>query len=168
MKSVRSLKAAWIIAGALFVIDAFILNQGSIAVFALLFVFFYQLPKALGTVRDEGVRKRRLQRAGIFTLMAALILGANLLNNLNARSRARRLITRCNQYKEKYGKFPDNLEALVPEFIRGVPRAKFVPGRNGRFKYSAAADSHQLMYTSLPPFSRKYYVLEERAWKNLD
>ncbi|MFA5140805.1 MAG: hypothetical protein WC728_16385 [Elusimicrobiota bacterium] len=164
----KSLRRAWLIAAALFYLDAFVLNQGSIAVFTLLSVFFYRLPRAFLAVREPDIRKNRLQRAGIYTLMAVLILAANLLNNAHARSQAVRLITKCNDYKAKYGRFPDSLEALVPEFIHRVPRAKLVPGRNGRFTYTAAADSHQLMYTSLPPFARRFYVLEERTWKTLD
>lgn len=164
----KSLRIAWAIAAALFYFDAFVLNQGSIAVLTLLAVFFVRLPMALGAVREPEVRKNRFQRAGIYTLMSVLILAANLANNMHARSQSVRLITKCNDYKAKYGRFPESLEALAPEFIRRVPRAKFVPGRNGRFTYTAAADSHRLMYTSLPPFARRFYVLEERAWKTLD
>ena len=164
----RSLKLAWLVAAALFYIDAFVLNQGSIAVLALLFVFFYQLPRALGTVREPELRRNRLQRAGICALMSALIMAVNQDNNVYARSAARRIISACNDYKAKYGRFPDDLQALAPEFLRRVPRAKLVPGRNGRFKYTAAADSHQLTFTKFPPFALRIYVLEERTWKKLD
>jgi hypothetical protein len=152
-----------------YVVDAFVLNQGALAVVIALF-FIAALVPVLAFVaikRELGRALSWFVRAGIFTLTAAAVLGTNYLQNLLARHRAEEVIAACERYHLAHGSYPDQLSDLVPALLPGVPRAKYVLAF-GHFDYHAAAGRHTLGYTALPPFGRPFYVFEELRWGYLD
>lgn len=158
-----------IIASALFVLDAFVLNQGTIAIITIAIVLPVMLIRAIFARKDKELLKKRLTSAGIYAVMAGMILVSNLLNNNLARKRAETIIAACEQYKVKNGKYPDKLSSLVPEFLGEVPKAKYLLSASyDVFRYISSEGRHSLMYTETPPFGRPYYVLEERQWEYMD
>jgi hypothetical protein len=164
-----SIKRSMIIALSLFIVDAFILNQGVIAFIVLIIGLPVMTVKAIRK-RKDGIQLRvRLIIMGIYALMVILVFMSNHLNNLMAEKHAEVIITACEQYKMKNGEYPPSLSVLVPEFIERVPDAKYTLSSN-KFIYinDVRSNSHTLMFVEVPPFGRSYYVLEEKKWKYLD
>ena len=153
----------------LFVLDAFFLNQGIIALFVMLLVVFVFLPWALWTLRrDKHLSVERITRTGIYLLACISVFVANGLQNRMADRRAIALGNACLAYRAKYHHYPQRLQELVPEFIPSVPVAKYAPG--GYFSYSPGLTGREpmLYYQELPPFGRRFYHMETGGWGFLD
>ena len=164
-----SLRRSAALAAVLFLIDAFVMNQGFIALMAMLGVVFVRLPSALLAWKDKALLRNRAARAGIYAGMSVLSAAAILLNNLHAKRQAERIVLACRRYQEKNHRFPDALEELVPDFLPSVPRAKYTTPPWDRFRYHLMpGGKHWLEYTALPPFGRPYYVFEDGRWGYLD
>lgn len=155
------------IAIILFLIDAFVFNQGIIALITLIIALPIMIIKALIRWKDKPLLKKRLTVCGIYFLMSFLIFLSNAINNKIARGRAERLIAACETYKGKNNVYPKKLSDLVPDFINEVPFAKYTFYSN-RFFYISAKNSHLLFYMAMPPFGRPTYSFEKREWKYID
>jgi hypothetical protein len=147
MKEVPGVKPNWklhlIAVTAIYVLDAFFFCQGMIALFV----------------------------AGVYAACFGVTISTVLINNKIARSRAEMIVSLVKQYKAKYGHYPDKLQALVPEFLPSVPRAKYSFSFN-EFMYSRLPGGHvvdgvstvevdaALSYVALPPFGRPTYYFE--------
>ncbi len=164
-----SLRRSVLIALTLFVLDAFVTNQGFFALLAIPGLVFIRVPFILAARKDAALFNNRVARAWVYAAMAAASLVTNALNNAHARRQAGRVIAACGRFQAEHGRFPDTLERLVPGYLPAVPRAKFVLGPWSRFRYDIMPDGrHWLEYTALPPFGRPHYVLEEGRWGYLD
>jgi len=64
-------------------------------------------------------------KALIFAAMTVVALGMDFANKTIARGRAEDIIAACRSYKDKTGAYPETLQALVPEYLKAVPRAKY-------------------------------------------
>lgn len=151
----------------LFVVDAFVLNQGILALVILLVVLPFILVRALFALKNRPLLKQRFLSVFIYAFAAVLIMGSINANNATAKKRAITITAACEEYRLKHGVYPQALSDLVPVFLKRIPRAKYAVS-NSRFEYRAGQDGHTLMYTSMPPFGREYYVLEEKQWRHLD
>ena len=163
-------KTTILIAAGIFVSDAFVLNQGAVAVFVILLTLLVFLPRALWALRtSRALYLERLTRAGIYLLAAAAVFVANVLQNRMADHRAIALGNACLAYHAKYQHYPQRLDELVPEFIPSVPLAKYTLG-GGSFFYSAGLSGREpmLYYEALPPFGRRFYHMETGGWGYLD
>ncbi|MCL4457364.1 MAG: hypothetical protein M1406_08210 [Nitrospirae bacterium] len=161
------LRKTIITAFLLFVADAFVLNQFTIALFTIILGVPALIVK-LFRARKDGERKKLLvSKAGIYALMVVLIIGANIFNNMIAERRAKDIIAACEQFKTKSGRYPEKLSELVPEYLHAVPAAKYSL-MGASFRYFARQESHALMYEAIPPYGRKYYVFEKKAWESVD
>ena len=150
-----------------FLVDAFWLNQGFIALVILLIAIPVMLLRTL-TIRDNpAMVRRRFAVMCIYAATAVLVLGSNYMNNRIARKRAELLIEACEDYKTKYGRWPKGLTELIPEFFKKIPKAKYTLAFN-EFHYTSDRGKHTLMYNSIPPFGRKYYLFEKKKWIFLD
>ena len=156
-------------AAVVYVLDAFVLNQGALAALVALGSLVALVPAVIvGAVRRDWLTALRgLVRAGIFVLTAAAVLGTNAWQNWMAHRRAEDVIDACERYRAVNGHYPERLTDLVPGLLPREPRAKYVLMFGG-FDYHAHPDHHTLGYVALPPFGRPYYVLEERRWGYLD
>lgn len=166
----RSFRTTILVAAGLFVVDAFVLNQGVLAIFIILLTLFVFLPRALWALRtSRALYLERLTRAGIYLLAAAAVFLANVLQNRMADHRAIALGNACLAYHAKYQHYPQRLDELVPEFIPSVPPAKYTLG-GGSFFYSAGFHGKEpmLYYQALPPFGRRFYHMETGGWGYLD
>jgi hypothetical protein len=156
-------------AAAVYTIDAFVLNQGALAVVvALGFLVALILAVIVGALQRDWKKARRgIVRGVIFVVAAVAVLGTNALQNWAAHRRAEVVIDACERYRAVNGRYPEKLGDLVPGFLPSEPRAKYVLAF-GSFDYHASPASHTLGYVAFPPFGRPFYVLEERRWGYLD
>lgn len=166
--SLPPLGKSLVLAGILFLLDAFLLNQGVIALVTLLVTLFAFLPKALWVVRkNKQLFRVRMARVGIYLVMAFAVFAANYLNNQMAGRRALALIQACKQFHAKHYRYPDRLEELVPQFMHSVPRAKYT-FMYGEFSYYLNGDRPILWYAVFPPFGRRIYNFKSDRWGHLD
>ncbi len=167
----KSLRPTIIIAAVLYVLDAFVLNQGLVALVLFAVVLFYFVPATLWAVReDRRLAGRRLAKLGIFLLAAISILVTNGLQNRIADRKAIMVGDACEAYRAKYHHYPKQLSALVPEFIPSVPSAKYGLLGGEHFFYSSRDDDAEpiLFYQAVPPFGRRFYHMKSRSWGYLD
>jgi len=151
----------------LFILDAFILNQGVIAAIALLFVLFWFLPKALSLYFKKASPGYYLKTSLIYTIMALSVLGSNYLNNDIAMQRAESLVTKIEEYKGDNGNYPLQLKELIPKYIDSVPIAKYALGFN-RFYYINGKNDVLLLYVHFPPYGRQMYSFVRKEWTTID
>jgi hypothetical protein len=156
-------------APVVYLLDAFALNQGALAVLVALVVLVALIPALIvSAVKRDGQRAAVWGlRAGAFTVAAIAVISTNAWQNHEARRRADIVIAACERFQAATGQYPTQLAELVPAYLPGVPRAKYVLAF-GAFTYDARPDRHTLMYVSLPPFGRPYFVFEEKRWSTLD
>jgi hypothetical protein len=157
-------------AAVVYFVDAFLLNQGALAVLVALVAVVALIPALIAgaLARSWTTPLAWTLRAGAFASAAAAVLATNAWQNAAAHRRAEDVIVACERYHDANGRYPDALADLAPRFLPGEPRAKYV-FMFGRFSYHTAdAAHHTLGYTTLPPFGRPFYVLEEARWGYLD
>jgi hypothetical protein len=139
------------------------------------------LPATLLALRtDRRVAMCRAAMTGIYLFAAAATVVTIGWQNRMADRRAVKLGDACLAYRAKYHHYPKDLEALVPEFIPSVPvpRYSLVPDRftySPGSSYSTAGEvsddlqeEPMLYYQVVPPFGRRFYHMESRAWGFLD
>jgi hypothetical protein len=166
----KSYRTTIILAAGLFLLDAFVLNQGFVALLIVAITLCVFIPRALWAFRkNHRVYLQRLTKAGIYLLAAFSVFAANALQNRIADHRAIALGNACLAYRLKYQHYPENLEKLVPEFMASVPLAKPLSGAH--FSYYAPAGGGMepmLFYQALPPFGRRFYHMEKHYWGYMD
>jgi hypothetical protein len=162
-------KTTWIAAG-LFILDAFILNQGFVALCLILVTVFVFLPRALWARRtNRRLYEQRLAKAGIYLLAAVTVFGSNALQNRMADRRAIKIGNACLAFQAKYRRYPRRLDELVPAFRPSVPVAKYTLGGSGFFYFNPPAGREPtLFYEAMPPFGRRFYHMETGGWGYLD
>jgi hypothetical protein len=161
------MKKTIIIAVAVFILDAYLLNQGFIAVIFLALVAPITLIRAFWAWKNTGIRKRRLSAAGIYFVMAVTVLACIQVGNGRAGRKAELLIAACEEYRTVNIVYPESLTDLVPDFIDKIPKAKYAYAA-GQFHYVSREDSHLLWYVSFPPFGKRIYRFETKEWGFLD
>lgn len=161
------MKKTIIIASAIFVLDAYLFNQGVIAMVFLLLVTPTTLIRALIAWKNTALRKKRIAAAGVYFIMAVMVLAYIQVNNWRASRKADLLIAACEQYRAVHIIYPEKLADLVPDFIQKIPKAKYAHA-TGQFHYVSRKDSHLLWYVSFPPFGKRIYRFETKKWGFLD
>ena len=175
-----SLVSAAVIAGVLYVMDAFVLLSEVFDYVLFGVALLYFLPTALWALRtDRRVAKLRAAKAGIYLFAAVSIVATIVSQNHMADRRAVKLGDACLAYRAKYQHYPQNLNALVPEFISSVPAPRYalVPDRFTYFPRSSYSTTDEvydlqnepmLYYQVVPPFGRRFYHMESRERGFLD
>src|ERR1700682_489143 len=153
-------RTTWIAVG-LFILDAFIMNQGVVALCLILVTVFVFLPRALWVRRgDRHLYEQRLAKAGIYLLAAVAVFGSNALQNRMADRRAIKIGNACLAYHVKHQRYPRRLDELVPTFLPSVPVAKYTLGGNNFFYLSPPAGGEpRVFYEAFPPFGRRFLRL---------
>ncbi len=166
LPKVRSFRQSLVIAGLLVLVDAFLMNQGFISFLFGLGLLLIGLPRAF-LRKFAIVRSKLLRNLAIYFTAIALEFVLNWTNNRIAASRGDALVAAIKAFQVKYQRYPDSLEALVPEFIQSVPRAKYTL-LYGHFRYLNSEGNALLFYTALPPSGRPTYNFSRGAWGYLD
>ncbi len=164
---VYQMKKSIISALILFFIDAFVMNQGAIAVISAMVIVLWLLPKSLMLKYKRESARIPLTKAAIYSIMVLLIFLANFANNKLAKHRAENLIIAIEKYHQQTGIYPEKLNNLVPEYISNIPRAKFTLMFN-EFSYINHKDIQVLYYIELPPFGRPIYNFNRHSWGYTD
>jgi len=165
------LRTSLVIAAVLYVLDALVLDQGVLAILAVLIVAVIRLPRAVLALVRAGWAAARSHALTvlIYVLMAVSVLGTKYVNDRIARDRADVVIAAVRQFELRHGRLPDRLEELAPNFLPSVPRAKYtLVAVFNSFTYDATPGRHVLMWTALPPFGRVTYNFEQGRWGHLD
>lgn len=158
----RQLRGSFLIAAGLYFVDAIWLGQGAIAIFGLLVILFFALPRTLWAWKNKPLRNLRAAKLLIYLLMVFAI-GATIQVDLYfTRLRAETVIAALKQYQARHGGYPDKLEQLVPEFLPAIPDARSLTQNN--FFYHAADNSHTLSYMVMPPFGWTSHEMETGRW----
>lgn len=163
----RGLKSSAITASAIFVVDAFVLNQGALAGITILYVIFYLIPKAVYCFFKGLDWRFELRQSGLFLLASLMVFAANHYNNQLAYYRANELIVKIQLYKKDTGQYPKKLDAMIPKYISAVPVPKFTLAFND-FLYRENNNQPFLLYATMPPFGRRMYFFERQAWSDVD
>ena len=174
MEPTRTPSARWVIAhvvvaAALYRIDTFYLAQGFLAGLTTAIMVVVGLVHVVrGLLGDRARLVRGAVLIGLYAAMMFLVVRTNRASNLEARTRADRVIAALHGYREARGTYPTHLTELVPEFLPAVPRAKDI-AMSGEFTYVWSEDKGGfLMYVELPPFGRPYYDLRSETWRYMD
>jgi hypothetical protein len=165
----HALRKTIIIAACLYAFDGLIVGQGVLGVFVFLVVFLAGGIRILMAVRrkEHALVRLHAARVGIYCLMAAAIIATIYVNNRIASRQAERVIAACRQYEAKFHRLPDSLQEVVPEFLPGIPRAKYTL-LYGDFAYFVSDEKkHHLYYVAFPPFARAIYSFESNRWSTL-
>jgi len=166
-KPIRSLPKVLLLAAILIVLDAFVINQGIIALLIGFWLVFIDLPWILFSKRYANRRYQVLRNNFIYFLAVISVFAFNVVNNKIARNRAENLISTVFLFQKDNGSFPDTLTSLIPKYTDSIPIAKFT-FFNNRFYYWKSNNSATLMYVSFPPFGRPYYDFGKQKWGYLD
>ncbi|MDO8310947.1 MAG: hypothetical protein Q7T25_03310 [Sideroxyarcus sp.] len=170
--SERSLRYVAISALIWALLDAFFFDSGAISLILCVAGALYFLPHAFWARKDAKLFKLRLSKAAVTFVAGVATLGIILYGNVVAEERAELIVAAVEQFQTKYGRYPDKLEEIVPEYIPAIPQAKFALGAEAfgaeRFRYSVTDSQHMLVYTVTPPFGRRIYTFEAHKWSTLD
>jgi hypothetical protein len=156
-----------ITAAILFLLDAFVLNQGAISIILILFIVFWWLPKSAFKKHKGQSPKVELTKVLIYGLVAIAVFSSNIINNRIAKGRAKDLIQVIETYRQTTGRYPHTLTELVPAYLPNVPNAKYTLIFNN-FTYIDCQGRVSLFYVSLPPSGRPTYVFNRKEWKYID
>lgn len=163
----KNLTIVYIWAGALIILDGYVLSQGVISILVAAIMFFVSLPRAIFFTKAPVQKRYRLRRAGIFIGAAILVFVFTTANNQLAERRAETLVAAVKSFKTKHNRYPDKLNELVPDFIESIPNAKYSLTGNS-FYYGSMPQFHFLMYAVMTPFDRRVYDFEKNEWSVLD
>ena len=150
-----------VIAVVLYVTDAFVFHVEFFGEVVLL----YFLVATLWALLNEDRRAARLRATnlGIYFLIVVSIYVTNDLQNKMGDRRTVKLGDACLAYHAKYLRYPQDLNALVPEFMSSVPVARFgLP--NDRFVYEPFRDVEDLGHIG----PRLSYENPSRRWREYD
>lgn len=164
---VQQVKKTILTALFLFIVDAFVMNQGAIAVIAVAIIILWLLPKSIVMKFENKSARDPLTKAAIYGVMVLFVFLANYSNNELARYRAETLILAIEKYHQDTGHYPENLSKLVPAYIPNVPLAKYTVMFN-EFRYINQKDTRSLYYVALPPFGRPTYSFNQKSWGYID
>lgn len=151
----------------LFIVDAFVMNQGSIAVITGAIIILWILPKSIVMKLKNKSARVPLTKAAIYGAMVLFVFLANYSNNKLARYRAETLIVAIEKYHQDTGQYPKTLSNLVPAYIPNVPLAKYTMMFN-EFKYINQEDTQTIFYVAMPPFGRTTYSFNRQSWGYID
>lgn len=164
---VPSLRGVLLKASLLVFFDAFVLNQGAISALVGIGLLLIGLPLALLRT-NVMVRAARLRNLAIYGAAVVLVFVLNGANNRLAKYRAEALVSAVQAFQQKYHRYPLTLNEITPEFVDGIPLAKYTLGQNTFYYLGGDKGSPILFYVSLPPFGRPLYRFGDNKWGYLD
>lgn len=169
-KSEKKPKALWrsvVFALCLLFFDAFVLDQGGLAVITAIVVVFWFIPKTLFAWKRKQNFIIWAKKIIVYSVMVATIFTVKAINNNLAKTRAEQLIIAINKFKVINRRYPSTLNELVPKLITEIPKAKYTFWFNS-FEYTNMEGFTTLLYTDFPPFGRPYYDFDKQEWRYID
>lgn len=165
-----------LLAGALFGCDGVIGGQGFLSLAVLYLVVPALVVYALLGWKEPARLRRRFGSVGIYAAAALAAITLVRHDQAGARERAEQVIAACEEFKQAEGDYPKALAELTPKFLPAIPPAREFGMPTKQFTYLVAGPKefvkgtnvHVLIYTTLPPIGRAYYVFEEKRWGFFD
>jgi len=163
----------FVLAVALFILDAFVSGGGFLSLLVIIFVLPVLVIRALWAWKRRPLLLRRLGSVVIYFSAAVAAIIVVRADQEATRGRAEQVIAACEAYKQANDAYPEKLADLVPKFVSAIPKARLRGAMTPHsFRYIVAGptgfvqttNAHVLIYTSAPPFGRSYYVFEEKRW----
>lgn len=152
---------------AIYYIDAIFLTQGALAAIATFVGVIVGLVNLFRGIVSPA-RWRLLYGPGVgllYVLMMAAVVHTIRVGNETAQARADQLVSALKHYRADHGRFPAQLDDLVPRYIPAVPRAKD-GAMLGDFVYLYGAGARGTLWWTRMPFSLRIYDLERGTWSN--
>lgn len=127
MKTTNDYAETALIAGMIILVGEVVCGQATIVMMTgLAAAAGLGLLAAYRLIRGEKGRAGAVAvKALVFVGLFLVALGLDVANKKIAMSRAETIIAACGAYKNKTGAYPETLQALVPEYMTTVPRAKY-------------------------------------------
>ncbi|MBF0530626.1 MAG: hypothetical protein HQK55_15445 [Deltaproteobacteria bacterium] len=150
----------------LFALDAVIFHTCLIAIMVAT-IWPVLLIRALFAWKNKDLLKKRLITCGILAVTVMMIIIVSALNRQVTLQRAQIIIAACQKYQADHGNYPDGLTDLIPRYLERLPRLNYTLN-GGKVHYLVREGHHQLVFATLPPFGRDYYILEENRWGQTD
>ncbi len=163
----NTVKKSIITAIILFVLDALVMNQGTISLFLLLTIILWWLPKSAFRKYKKQSPKEELTKVLLYGFIVTAVFTSNSINNKIAQNRANNLVLIIEHFHQVTGGYPETLNDLVPSYLPKLPKAKYTLGFNS-FEYINHEGSISLFYHAIPPFGRPTYVFNRKQWIYLD
>ncbi len=165
MHPVRRLRWLLAIAGGLVVVDGLVVGHGGLTVLvAGPSVLVGLIIAGIAAVRRDTERAMlNLLRAGVWGAAAVMVFAIMASNEAVAGWRAHQVIAAVRAYEARHQRLPDRLDALVPDFLSSVPRARYTLLEN-EFSYMVSKGHHTLMWGLPPPFGQRRYTFETNRW----
>jgi hypothetical protein len=157
-----------LLAGAAFLFEAVVAQQGFFASLLLFVAVVVLLPRALLAWRRPDVLRVRLFRVAVYLVVCPLALGHVMWNNRLAAERAEQIIAACRQFEAAHQRPPAQLGELVPHFLPAVPAPRSLTLNMSPFWYVADPKHpgrYQLIYVAVPPFGKRTYSFAEGQWR---
>ena len=83
------------------------------------------------------------------------------------RARGDALVVALQAYRAREGRYPQNLEALVPRDLAAIPMVALMPSSKQKFKYRIFENNFRLMYVAGFRMASEYDS-ENAKWEELD
>ncbi len=77
------------------------------------------------------------------------------------------LVAALQAYRAREGRYPQNLEALVPRDIAAIPTVALIPSREQKFRYRLVENQFRLMYVAGFRMASEFDS-EKAKWEELD
>jgi hypothetical protein len=155
-KSFRFKKIA-VIALFLTVFDAFVTG---LPFWGLMIAFFLGAAAGISAIiflfRDRRFLKLYAVKSVIYLAALVSIIGIFKFNAFIGSRNAESLIQGVNSYFADFERYPEDLKQLIPNYLDNIPKCAYRLMDN-EFRYRTAQDNVYLMWTIMPPWSRKQY-----------
>ena len=98
-------------------------------------------------------------------LTLAIAVGNGNLQWRISDANAEQVIKVCEEFRVANGRYPRELDELVPKYLSSIPPAKYC--LDGRFWYFNSEGHCSLMWVRYG-FYRRIYDFDEKRWGNVD
>ncbi len=154
-KGLVQLRVPLLVSTALAVIDVYIWIPGP-GLLACLVLAIIGFVLALGFRRQQDARaEATFSGACVYAIAVLIMLGVFRYQEEHAKLNAAVLIVATEAYHHQKGRWPKDLDALVPRYMAKVPAVTFRPGH--RFSYRADKSAVLLSWAGVWPGSRWSY-----------
>ena len=166
-KSFKFKKIA-IIAFCLMIFDALIYGIPSLGLIVLFFIVCASGISALIFLwRDKKYAKLYAIKAAIYLIALIGIIGTFKFNSHMGANNAKSVIKAVNTYFADNGHYPENLNQLIPIYLKNIPSCAYRM-MESEFRYFSDQGDPNLMWVVVPPFGRRIYYFKDAEWRTLD
>jgi len=110
-----------------------------------------------------------LSRAAIPVAVLTIAVVNDSFQRRVATERAEQVVYAIRAFREKHGRYPKDLQQLVPKHLPLVPRAKYAIAYSGFYYSGGGGESRPgLWWIDIPPHGKLYYNFDKARWSFID